>query len=58
MIFHVITNGQNSMPSYLSQITVDERWAIVNYVRALQRAKNAKDSDIKEIQLGLLNVSE
>ena len=58
MIFHVITNGQNSMPSYASQITINERWTIVNYVRALQRAKNAKDSDIKEIQLGLLNASE
>lgn len=55
MIFHVISNGQNSMPAYASQITVDERWAIVNYVRALQRAKNAKETDIKQIQLGLLN---
>jgi mono/diheme cytochrome c family protein len=46
MIYHIITNGQNVMPSYASQITRDERWAIVNYVRILQRAKNASDADL------------
>jgi len=46
MIYHIITNGQNVMPSYSSQITRDERWAIVNYVRVLQRAKNASDQDL------------
>ncbi len=35
------------MPSYSSQITRDERWAIVNYIRVLQRAKNAKESDLE-----------
>jgi len=46
MIYHIITNGQNVMPSYTSQISREERWAIVNYVRVLQRAKNASDSDL------------
>ena len=46
-IYHIITNGQNIMPSYASQITREERWAIVNYVRVLQRAKNASESDVK-----------
>jgi mono/diheme cytochrome c family protein len=46
MIYHIITNGQNAMPSYTAQITRDERWAIVNYVRALQRAKDASDQDL------------
>lgn len=45
-IYHIITNGQNSMPSYSYQVTRDERWAIVNYVRILQRAKDAKPSDL------------
>ena len=49
MIYHIITNGQNVMPSYTSQITREERWAIVNYVRVLQRAKNASDSDLIEM---------
>jgi hypothetical protein len=41
-IFHIITEGQGLMGSYASQI-VDEkaRWAIVNYVRTLQRQTNA-----------------
>ncbi|MCX6135402.1 MAG: DUF3341 domain-containing protein [Ignavibacteriales bacterium] len=46
-IYHVITEGQNVMPSYASQISRDDRWAIVNYVRVLQRAHNAKESDLK-----------
>ena len=58
MLYHIITNGQNVMPSYASQITHEERWAIVNYVRALQRAKNASDSDVEKIQMGLLNASK
>jgi mono/diheme cytochrome c family protein len=43
-IFNTITNGIRTMPSYGSQIPVDDRWAIVAYVRALQRAGHAKDS--------------
>ena len=46
MIYHIMTNGQNVMPSYASQISREERWAIVNYIRVLQRAKHAKDSDL------------
>ena len=38
------------MPSYASQVTRDERWAIVNYIRVLQRAKNATDSDLKFVK--------
>lgn len=58
MIYHIITNGQNTMPSYAAQITSDERWAIVNYIRVLQRAKNAKNSDIEQIQKGLINAAQ
>jgi len=50
MIYHIITNGQNIMPSYASQISREERWAIVNYVRVLQRAKNASSSDLIEMK--------
>lgn len=46
-IFAVITEGQNVMPSYSTQLTEDERWAVINYIRVLQRAMNAKESDIK-----------
>ena len=46
-IYHVITEGQNAMPSYAPQISPEDRWAIINYFRVLQRAQNAKESDLK-----------
>ena len=47
-IYNVITNGIRNMPSYKHQISVDDRWAIVAYVRALQRSQNAKLEDLTE----------
>ena len=47
-IFDVITNGIRNMPSYKHMIPVKDRWAIVSYVRALQRSQNASLSDIPE----------
>jgi mono/diheme cytochrome c family protein len=38
-IFATITNGKSNMPPYAMQIPVDDRWAIVGYVRALQVAQ-------------------
>ncbi|GAB5466318.1 MAG: hypothetical protein Kapaf2KO_17540 [Candidatus Kapaibacteriales bacterium] len=46
-IYHVITDGQNIMQSYAGQIDPEDRWAIVNYIRALQRAFDAKESDLQ-----------
>ena len=46
-IFHVITEGQNVMPSYATQVPRENRWAIIQYIRVLQRAQNAKESDLK-----------
>jgi len=45
-IFDVITNGVRNMPSYRHQIIPDDRWAIVAYLRALQRSHNAGLEDI------------
>jgi hypothetical protein len=45
-IYHVITNGQNTMPSYERSISRDDRWAIIHYLRVLQRSQNALDSDL------------
>lgn len=44
-IYDVITNGYNNMPGYGKQIPVADRWAIVAYVRALQRSQNASADD-------------
>ncbi|HLA84796.1 MAG TPA: quinol:electron acceptor oxidoreductase subunit ActD [Thermoguttaceae bacterium] len=45
-LFQTISNGIRTMPSYASQIPVDDRWAIVLYVRALQRSRNATIRDV------------
>ena len=44
----VISNGIRNMPSYKHQIPISDRWAIVAYVRALQRSQNAKTEDVPE----------
>jgi len=41
-IFNVITNGILTMPPYRSQIPVEDRWAIVAWVRALQYSQAAE----------------
>lgn len=46
-IYHVIVNGQNIMPSYAKLLNPEERWKVVNYIRALQRALNAKEEDFQ-----------
>jgi mono/diheme cytochrome c family protein len=38
--FDAITNGWGAMPSYASQIPVQDRWAIIAYIRALQFSQN------------------
>jgi len=45
-IFDVITNGVRNMPSYRHQIDPTDRWAIVMYLRALQRSRNATIDDV------------
>jgi len=45
-IFHIITRGQNLMPSYASQILPEDRWAAIHYVRALQRAAHPNPQDV------------
>lgn len=50
MIYHIIVNGQNSMPSYASYLNNEERWAVVNFIRVLQKAKNASDSDLQFVK--------
>jgi mono/diheme cytochrome c family protein len=47
MIYHTATAGKNAMPSYAADLSEDERWAVVHYIRVLQRAQNATDEDLK-----------
>ncbi len=47
-LFQTISNGVRTMPSYGSQIPVEDCWAIVLYVRALQRSRHAAMEDVPE----------
>lgn len=45
-LFETITHGQRTMPGYRFQITEQDRWAVVAYVRALQRAHRGTIKDV------------
>ncbi|NPU96435.1 MAG: cytochrome c [Candidatus Omnitrophica bacterium] len=45
-IFNTITHGIRNMPAYGTQIPPEDRWAIVAYVRALQRSQRATLDDV------------
>ncbi len=45
-IFNTITNGKNTMMAYGPSITVTDRWAIICYLRALQRSQMAAIADV------------
>ena len=47
-IFDVITHGLRNMPSYQYQVPVADRWAIIAYIRALQRSQHATAKDVPE----------
>lgn len=44
--FHVITNGKGLMGAYGSNVVPEDRWAIIAYVRALQRSRLASIDDV------------
>ncbi|MEP6961193.1 MAG: cytochrome c, partial [Acidobacteriota bacterium] len=47
-LFNVITYGRRTMPPYAAPNRPAERWAIIAYVRVLQRAGNGSVSDVPE----------
>jgi mono/diheme cytochrome c family protein len=44
-LFDTISNGKGQMLGYGYNITIDDRWRVVMYVRALQRSQNALYAD-------------
>lgn len=45
-IYHTITAGKGTMMSYADKLEPAERWAVVAYVRALQRAQTGTAADV------------
>jgi hypothetical protein len=44
--FDAISNGFGVMPSYAGSIPTADRWAIIAYIRALQRSQQARLDDV------------
>ena len=49
-IFKIISEGQNTMKGYASNISVSDRWAIVAYVRALQLSRLGTEDEFNRLQ--------
>jgi len=45
-LFFVIANGRNNMGAYGANVTVEDRWAIIAYLRALQLARLGTLEDV------------
>jgi mono/diheme cytochrome c family protein len=45
-IFDTITHGKNTMLAYGPNVRVTDRWAIIAYLRTLQRSQNATQADV------------
>jgi mono/diheme cytochrome c family protein len=45
-LFDTITRGIRNMPSYGAQIVPADRWAIILYLRALERSRAASSADV------------
>jgi mono/diheme cytochrome c family protein len=44
--FDVITRGFGAMPDYAEQFPVDDRWAIIAFIRALQFSRNVPAAEL------------
>ena len=53
--FDIISKGFGVMPSYANRVPVDDRWAIVSYIRVLQFSQNASESDVPVSQRNMLD---
>ncbi len=52
-LYSAIYNGVRTMPSYATQIKVEDRWAIVAYIRALQASQNVDESQMRQYDIDL-----
>jgi len=47
-LFDVMTHGLGAMPKYDVQVSVEDRWAIAAFIRALQLSQSAQLGDLPE----------
>jgi mono/diheme cytochrome c family protein len=53
-LYDVVTHGVRNMPPYASQISLNDRWAVVLYLRALQKAKAAPVGELTDAERATL----
>ncbi|MEY2409408.1 MAG: hypothetical protein QOF48_2078 [Verrucomicrobiota bacterium] len=53
-IFNTISYGKGLMQGYAANVAIQDRWAIVAYVRALQRSRLASLDDVPAAERGTL----
>lgn len=51
--YSAISEGIRNMPAYDSQIKVEDRWAIVSYIRALQNSQNVPEEEMQQYGVDL-----
>lgn len=54
-LFLTIQNGVSRMPAFGNRISVEDRWAIVAYIRALQLSQSASADSLEEVDREALN---
>jgi mono/diheme cytochrome c family protein len=57
-IFNTITHGYNTMMAYGDKVTVKDRWAIIAYIRALQKSQNARLEDVPQDRRAALEAEQ
>ncbi len=45
-VFGVVTDGYGFMPGYRAELSSEDRWAVVAYVRALERSRHAPMAEL------------
>jgi mono/diheme cytochrome c family protein len=55
-IFNTVTNGKGQMNSYADKLVPADRWAVIAYVRALQRAQTGTVADVPDNEKGELGI--
>jgi mono/diheme cytochrome c family protein len=54
-IYNVATNGYGYMPRYDAEVSVQDRWAIANYIKALQLSQHASLDEVPADKRGDLD---
>lgn len=57
-LYSVIANGIRTMPAYGHQVKVQDRWAIVSYIRALQRSQNVSEEEMQQYDVDIAALRE